>query len=152
MPINAPVHSVFECCRDPRRIYAGDPTHKVTDATLTPEGVGTRAHVVAKVLAFTEDVAIEYVDVVPDRRIVFEARPTMTIAGRQLGAEIFTWTWTFEPEHGGTTLTLVVVNQGGALWERALDALGPKKLLSKQVRDRLARIKASAEERAATVR
>lgn len=41
--VDAPVHTVFDYCRDPRRIYAGDPTHTVTDATLTPEGVGTRA-------------------------------------------------------------------------------------------------------------
>jgi len=33
--IDAPVHSVFEHCLDPRRIYAGDPMN-VADATLIP--------------------------------------------------------------------------------------------------------------------
>jgi len=150
--ISAPVHAVFEYCRDPRRIYAGDPTYKVADATLTPEGVGTRAHLAAKMLIFTEDVAIDYVEVVPDQRMVFDARPTMTIAGRQLGAEVFTWTWTFAPTDGGTTLDVAVANRGGASWERALDALGTEKVLIKQSRERLARIKAGAEEQAATVR
>lgn len=92
------------------------------------------AHVAAKVIVLTEDVAIEYVEVVPDQRIVVEAHPTMTIAGRQLGAEIFDWTWTFEPADGGTTLAVGVVNRGGAWWERALDALGTEKALSKQIR------------------
>ena len=143
--INAPVHTVFDYCRDPRRIYAGDPTYKVVDATLTPDGVGTRGHVAAKVVGLTEDVAIEYVDFVPDERIVFEARPTATIAGRQRGAEIFTWTWTFVPADDGVTLTVDVVNQGGAWWERALDALGTERVVSKQLRARLARVKASVE-------
>ena len=35
---------------------------------------------VTKSTVFTEDVAIEYVDFVPDQRIVFEAHPKMTIA------------------------------------------------------------------------
>lgn len=152
VPINAPVHTVFEYCRDPRRIYAGDPTYKVADATLTPEGVGTRAQLVAKMLVFTEEVAIEYVEVVPDKRLVFEARPTMTIAGRKLGAEVFTWTWTFAPADGGTTLALAVVNRGGGLWERALDALGTEKVVFKQSQGRLARIKAGVEEKAGTAR
>ncbi len=79
--IDAPAHSVFEHCRDPRRIYAGDPIMKVADATLTPEGVGTRAHLKAKMPLFTETVAIEYTEVVPDRRIVFQGDPTMIFAG-----------------------------------------------------------------------
>jgi len=152
VPINASVHKVFEYCRDPRRIYAGDPMYKVVDATLTPEGVGTRAHLEAKVLVFTEDIAIEYVAFVPDQRIVFDAHPTMTIAGRQLGSEIFNWTWMFVPADGGTTLDVELVNRGGARWERALDALGAEKVISKQVRNRLARIKASVKEQTTPVR
>ena len=151
--INAPVHTVFEYCRDPSRIYAADPTYRVADAMLNRGGVGTTARLIAKMLVFTESVAIEYVEFVPDRRIVFEARPTMTIAGRRLGSEVFTWTWTFESADGGTTLTVGGVNRGGSRWERALDSLfGTQRIVSKQFRDRLARIKAEVEEQATAVR
>lgn len=150
--IDAPVHTVYEYCRDPRRIYAGDPDYTVSGATLTPEGVGTTTQLAAKLLVFTEDIAIRYVEVVQDQRIVFEAHPTATIAGRHFGAEIFTWTWTFAPAEGGTSLTVAVVNEGGARWERALDSLGTERVLSRQIRGRLARIKAGVEEEAAPVR
>lgn len=52
--IDAPVHTVSEYCRDPRRIFAGDPKSDVSDVTLTPEGVGTTAHIVGRGL-ITED-------------------------------------------------------------------------------------------------
>jgi hypothetical protein len=52
--VDAPVHSVFEYCRDPRRIYAGDRMMKVADATSSPEGVGTKAHLKARMLVFSE--------------------------------------------------------------------------------------------------
>ena len=149
LSIHAPVHVVFEYCRDPRSIFAGDPAYQVTDATVTPESVGTRGHLVAKMLGLSEDVAIEYVEVVPDKRIVYEARPTVTIAGRKLGAEVFTWAWAFLPAAGGTELTLRVANRGGARWERALDALGTQRVLTKQSRARLARIAAAVEGKAA---
>jgi len=147
--IHAPVHAVFEYCRDPRSIFAGDPVYRVVDATVTPEGVGTRGHLVAKMLGLSEDVAIEYVEVVPDERIVYEARPTVTIAGRRLGAEVFTWAWAFLPVAGGTELTVHVANRGGARWERALDALGTQRVLTRQSRARLARIAAAVEGQAA---
>jgi hypothetical protein len=95
--IDAPVHTVFEYCRDPRRIYAGDPTHEVSDATVVPEGVGTRAQIVAKVA--------------------------------------------------------VVVEHDAPRWERVVDALTartPTKAFSKEIRDRLARIRARTEEQAAS--
>jgi uncharacterized protein YndB with AHSA1/START domain len=75
--IDAPVHSVFDFCLDPRRIFAGD-AMKVADATLIPEGVGTTAHLADKLLIFVQDVSIEYVEVVPDQRIVFEGDWRMT--------------------------------------------------------------------------
>lgn len=146
--IDAPVNSVFEYCRDPRRIYAADPMYKVTDATLTREGVGTKAQLVAKMFVFVEDIAIEYVEVVPDQRIVFQAHPTMTLAGLgrlSVSVAIHNWTWTFEPEDGGTRLNLVVVEQEPPWWQRVLDRV-MEKGFSTQVRNRLARIKASNEE------
>lgn len=150
--IDAPVPAVFEYCRDPRRIYAEDPTYQVAEAAVASDGVGTTARLVAKMLIFPiESVAIEYVEVEPDQRIVFEARPTMTILGRHLGGEVFTWTWTFEPTHAGTTVTVTGVSRGGANWERALDSLfGTQKILTKQFHARLSRIKAVTEEQAST--
>lgn len=149
--IDAPVHSVFEYSRDPRRIYAGDPMMKVADATLTPEGVGTKAHLKAKMFVLSETVAIEYIEVVPDQRIVFQGDPTMTFAGlgRGISIPIHTWTWTFEPENGGTRLTLVVVEENPPRWYRILDRVFDTSS-RKQVNDRLARIKAATEEQATT--
>ena len=149
LSIHAPVHAVFEYCRDPRSIFAGDPTYRVTESTVTAEGAGTRGHLVAKMLGLSENVAIEYTEVVPDERIVYEARPTVAIAGRKLGAEVFTWAWAFQPAAGGTELTLHVASRGGARWERALDALGTERVVTKQSRARLARIAAAVEGQAA---
>ena len=69
---------MFDFCLDPRRIFAQDPM-KVVDATLVPEGVGTTAHLTGSMLIFAQDVPIEYVEVVPDERIVFEGDWRMTI-------------------------------------------------------------------------
>jgi len=154
--IHAPVHTVFEYCRDPRRIYAGDPTHQVSEVTVVSEGAGTQAQVQSKVAVFIEDIAIEYVEVVPDERIVFEARPKMSIRGLRwfvVLSSLHTWTWTFAPEDGGTRLTAVVVEHDAPRWERALDALTagtPTRTFSKEIRGRLDRIRAGAEEQAAS--
>jgi uncharacterized protein YndB with AHSA1/START domain len=145
--IDAPIHAVFEYCLDPRRIYAGDPMMKVADATLTPEGVGTEAHLRAKMPLFTETVALEYTEVVPDRRIVFQGDPTMTFVGRGRGISIpvHIFTWTFESENGVTRLELVVEERNPPRWYRILDRLFDKSF-RKQVNERLARIKAAAEQ------
>lgn len=85
--IDAPAHTISECCRDPRRIFAGDPKVDVSDVSLTPNGVGSTAHVVGRGLV-TEDVKYECVEFVPDRRIVFTAHPRVTLAG--MTKEVFT--------------------------------------------------------------
>ncbi len=145
--IGAPAPAVFEYCRDPRRIYDEDPTYGVVEAAVTGDGVGTTARLVAKMFGFPiENVAIKYVEVEPDQRIVFEARPTMTILGRRLGGEVFTWTWTFEPTDAGTTVTVAGVSRGGARWERALDNIfGTQKIVTKQFQARVGRIKTATE-------
>ena len=148
--IDAPVHSVFDYCLDPRRIFAGDPM-KVVDATLIPEGVGTTAHLTDRMLIFVQDVPIEYIEVVPDQRIVFEGDWRMTIKRLGIGfsAGIHSWTWSFTPEDEGTRLTMRVVVHKSPRWQRLLDRMAEKSY-SKQIRERLARIKAAAEEQAAT--
>jgi len=100
---------------------------------------------------FVEEVAIEYVEVVRDRRIVFQAYPTMTVAGlrQRISVATHTFAWTFTPEDGGTRLAVVVVEQDPPRWQRVLDRL-TEKGFSKQVRERLARIKASLEEESPT--
>lgn len=148
--IDAPVQSVFDFCLDPRRIFAGDPM-KVADATLVPEGVGTTAHLTGRMLIFVQDVPIEYVEVVPDQRIVFEGDWRMTIMGWGIGfsAGIHSWTWSFIPEDEGTRLTMRVVVFKSPRWQRVLDRVAEKSY-TKQIRERLARIKAAAEEQAST--
>ena len=43
--IDAPVHDVFEYCRDPRHLFAGWPQLEVTEVVITPDGVGTTARI-----------------------------------------------------------------------------------------------------------
>ncbi len=63
------------------------------------------------------------------------------------GSTVHNWTWTFEPEDGGTRLNVVVVEQDPPRWQRAMDRL-TEKSFNAQVRDRLARMKATVEEQA----
>ena len=61
------------------------------------------------------------------------------------------WTWTFEPEDGGTRLNVGVIEQNPPRWQRAMDRL-TEKSFNTQVRDRLARMKAMVEEQSTTLR
>jgi uncharacterized protein YndB with AHSA1/START domain len=147
--IDAPVHSVFEHCLDPHGMYVGDPMMEVVEATLTPDGVGTEARLEAKTPLFTETAAVEYTEVVRDERIVFTADAVMVWFGLGRGISIATHvlTWTFQPENGGTRLSLVVVVEDPPLWQRIFDRLSDK-AARKMFNGRLARIKAAAEEKA----
>jgi uncharacterized protein YndB with AHSA1/START domain len=152
--IDAPVRSVFEYCRDPVRIYAGDPMYEITDVVVTRDGVGTRGRLAARMLVFVEEVGIEYVAVVPDQQIVFQGALAVTIAGLgrpTISFAVHIFTWTFEPEDGGTRLSLRVVEHDPPRWQRVVDRIAQKGF-TKQVRARLARIKTRIEEQAATGR
>ncbi len=148
--IDAPVRSVFEHCLDPHGMYVGDPMMKVVEATLTPDGVGTKALLKAKTPVFTETVALEYTEVVPDERIVFTGDAVMVWFGLGRGISIATHvlTWTFQPEDGGTRLDLAVEVENPAMWQRFFDRLLDKSS-QKMFNGRLARIKAAAEDKAA---
>jgi uncharacterized protein YndB with AHSA1/START domain len=74
--IDASPGAVFAYCLDPRQVFAGDPKH-VLDAEVVPGGVGTTAHLSMKFGVLEEADRIEYVEVVPDRRIVMAMQPTM---------------------------------------------------------------------------
>jgi hypothetical protein len=139
--IDAPVHAIFEYCRDPRQIYAGDPNRTVTEVSVSPEGVGTTARVLERVGFFvTWDIALEYVEVSQDERLVFDARPRLTVRGLGrplLSPAVHSWTWTFDPEDGGTRLNLLVVERDPAWWDGSATLLEAR-AFSREVRSRLA--------------
>lgn len=149
--IDAPVTTAFDYCLDPRRIYAGDPTHEVTDAAPHPGGLGTTAQITTKTGPFTEQIALDYVEVIPNERIVFEAHPRMTfprLPKLEIPGSLHTWTWTFEPDDGRTRLAVVVVEHDASRSARALDALTGHALskgFTQEIRDRLGRIRAACE-------
>lgn len=107
--IKAPVEQVFSYMRDPGNTFraqgGGDPHIEICDIEVTPEGVGTTGRNVfslpgLKRLGIQGSVTNEIIEVVSNRRIVVRTSPTM---GRMFKFE-GTWTWTFEPENGGTKL------------------------------------------------
>ena len=107
--VNAPVEQVFSYLRDPENIFraqgGGDPRIEISDIKVTPEGVGTTGRNVfplpgLKRLGITANVINEIIEVVPNQRIVVKISPSMGRMFRFDG----TWTWTFEPENGGTKL------------------------------------------------
>ena len=148
--IDAPPSAVFGYCLDPRRLFAGDPKH-VVDAQVT-SGVGTTAHLSKKAGVLKEDDRLEYVEVVPDRRIEIAMQPTMSLRG--LGkprheTALYTLTHDFEPEAAGTRMTLKVQVHDAPLYERMIDRLegkGPERM----VRNRLERIAKAVEDTAAS--
>jgi uncharacterized protein YndB with AHSA1/START domain len=78
--VDAAPEAVFRHCLDPRQLFAGDPKHFV-DAQVTDGSVGTTAHLSMKVGVLEEDDRLEYVEVVPDRRIEVAMQPTMSVRG-----------------------------------------------------------------------
>ena len=106
--INAPVEQVFSYMRDPENMFKfGSPDVEIADIKVTPEGVGTTVRTVfplpgLKHLGITGNVVSETIEFVPNRRIVVKSIPSMGAMFKFDG----TWTWTFEPENGGTKLTV----------------------------------------------
>lgn len=72
--IDAQPSAVYAYCLDPHQLFAGDPKH-VVDADVVAGGVGTTAHLSSKMGVMSEADRIEYVEVVPDRRIVIAMQP-----------------------------------------------------------------------------
>ncbi len=144
--INASPGAVFAYCLDPRRLFAGDPKH-VVDAATVAGGVGTTAHLSMRMGVLEEADRLEYVEVVPDRRIVIAMQPTMSLGGsRGLRSDTAAYTLTheFAPEAGGTRMTLRVQVHDPPLHERMIDRLegkGPDRM----VRNRLQRIAQAVE-------
>ncbi len=152
--IDAPVDQVFEYCRDPRHLFEGWPQLEVTDVEMTPEGVGTRAHIVGRFAkgAFVEQIEREFTEFVPNEQIVSTAHAKVRFAGRTSEVEngpIFSWR--FEPADGGTLLTLGVLEKDLAWWQSALESVSAR-MMSKNFHGMLAAIKAGVERQGSPAR
>lgn len=151
--IDAPVHKVFEYCRDPHHLFEGWAALEVTDVVMTPDGVGTKAHIVGRFAKgmMVEQIEREYTEFVPDTRIVSKAHAKVRFAGRTTevaNGPIFTWL--FEAEDGGTKLTLVVLEEDLAWWQRMIESVSAL-AMSKDMHGMLVAIKTGLESQASPV-
>ncbi len=141
--VEAPARTVFDYCRDPRNIHDGDPI-TVVDAHVTKRGVGTTARLTSPVpFPLDADVRFEYTEVVPYRRIVFTAVPTMWMRGHHRPHHEFkpdTFIWTFDEEDEGTRLTVEVTIEKETLPDRL-----SRKSMEDRIRARIDRVKAHIE-------
>lgn len=148
--IAAPVHGVFEYCRDPHHLFQGWSALEVTDVVMTPEGVGTKAHIVGRFAKgmMVEQIEREYTEFVPDARIVSKAHARVRFAGRtQEVANGPIFTWIFEAEDGGTKLTFIVLEEDLAWWQSMIESVSAL-VMSKNMNSMLAAIKAGVESQA----
>lgn len=95
--IDAPVDTVFDFALDISRLWAWKDV-ALTDVDIKPDGVGTSARMYTHVLAFHLEGGVEYTEVVPGQRIVAQVH---------FFGEKPTWTFTFEPVDGTTSVTAV---------------------------------------------
>ena len=149
--IDAAVHDVFEYCRDPHHLFEGWPELQVTDVVMTPEGVGTRAHIVGRFAKgmIVEQIEREYTEFVPDERIVSTAHAKVRFAGRTKDvAHGPVFTWLFEAADGGTTLTFVVLEEDLGWWQNLLESISAA-AMAKKMHGMLEAIKAGVEGRTA---
>jgi len=90
--VAAPVEKVFTFLADPAHWMLAVPDTDVTESKLTPEGVGTRARWGARILGVPASVVQEYVEFVPNQRIVSKASTgyvlTFTTAGEDDGTRL----------------------------------------------------------------
>jgi uncharacterized protein YndB with AHSA1/START domain len=97
--IDAPVEKVFDYMKDPRHFLEAFPEKDrsnmaITEVNLTPDGVGSTVTMVGRMFLFHVKWVLTREEYVPNRRIVDHAN---------LGG---VWTYTFEPDETGTTLSL----------------------------------------------
>jgi len=151
--IAAPVHDVFEHCRDPRHIFEGWPELEVTDVVMTPEGVGTRAHIVGRFAKglMVEQIEREYTEFVPDKRIVTMAHGKVRVAGRNRAiANLPIFTLLFEARGGGTELTLVALEQNLGWLQHRLESASAGQS-ARKLQGMLAAVKAGVENQVPSV-
>ncbi|MDO8152634.1 SRPBCC family protein [Isoptericola sp. b408] len=149
--IDATPGRAYAYCLDPEQLFAGDPKH-VVESSTSPDGVGTTARLSRSAGVMEEDDRLEYVEVVPDERIDIAMQPTMSFSRWEHPRHetaLYTLSHVFEPERGGTRMTLTVMVHDPPLYERLIDRFegrGPDRL----VHDRLQRIKEAVESGTAT--
>ena len=115
---------------------------------MVPGGVGTTAHLSMKMGVLEEDDRLEYVEVVPDRRIEIAMQPTMSVIGLKQArtkTALYTLAHGFEPDGDGTRMTLRVVVHDPPLYERLIDKLEGK-APDRLVHNRLRRIADAIED------
>ena len=123
--IDAPVHEVFEYCRDPRHLFGGWSGQEVTGVHMTPEGVGTTAHIVGTFMhgMMVEQIEREFTEFVPDEHIVSTAHGTMRFAGRTKDvAHPPIFTWLFDAQDGATRVTFVVREEDLGWWQNLFES------------------------------
>jgi uncharacterized protein YndB with AHSA1/START domain len=145
--IDASVHDVFEYCRDPRHLFAGWPALEVIDVVMTPEGVGTTAHIVGTFARgmIVEQIEREYTEVAQDERIVTKAHAKVRFAGLPkdvANGPIFTWL--FEGSDGSTKVTLVVLEEDLNWVQNLLESVSAV-AMGKNLHGMLAALKAGVE-------
>lgn len=139
--INAPVEEVFDFALDVRNLW-NFPGEEIAlaDVELKPEGVGTSCRIWTHTLGFHVEGKLEYTEVVRPERIVAEVH---------FFGESPTWTFTFEPADGGTTMT------GTGEWHMKMPVVGGtfEKMAVKEhvpmLERMLANVKAGLEAKAA---
>lgn len=137
--VNAPVETVFDYALDIRKLWAM-PDIALADVVLKTDGVGTTARIWSHFLGFHIEGGLEYKEVI---------RPERIVIGVSFFMEHPTWTFTFEPVDGGTTLTA----QGE--WHVKLPAVGGslESMMAKEhepfLDSMLADLKAAVEEQVA---
>jgi uncharacterized protein YndB with AHSA1/START domain len=149
--IKAPVHEVFEYCRDPRHLFGGWPELTVTDVVMTEDGVGTRAHIVGRFAKgmVVEEIEREFTDVVYEERIVSAAHATVRFAGRTTEvAHGPIFSWLFEPADGGTKLIFVDLEENVGWWQNLFESISAV-VMTKTVRSMLESIRTAVESEAA---
>jgi uncharacterized protein YndB with AHSA1/START domain len=96
--IDAPVDAVFDYALDVGRLWKVKDV-ALTDVDIKPGGVGTSARMYTHLWALHIEGGIEYTEVVPGERIVARVVDFVVV-------DEPTWTFTFAPAAGGTTVTV----------------------------------------------
>ena len=97
--IDAPVEMVFDYVKDPRHVFNAMPgsvhaSNAITDVTLTPEGVGSTYTWKGGMFGLHIHGVMTREEYIPNERIVDHSSTGPV------------WTFTFEPDPTGTTLSL----------------------------------------------
>lgn len=97
--VDAPVEKVFEYVEDPQHFLEAFPESgrgqdTMTEVSLTPEGVGSTYRWKGSMFVFHIEGVMTREEYLPNQRIV-DRSSTGPV-----------WTWTFEPDPTGTTLSL----------------------------------------------